>query len=94
MQNIIESEDINPEEVKKIPFLIEEVTRSNAYAPTLTETTVSLYLKSQNATRDYLNLLHLNTMKNCFGTIDSPDQLHECENAINSVFSKLTDKQK
>ena len=33
-------------------------------------------------------------MKNCFGTIDSPDQLHECENAINSVFSKLIDKQK
>ena len=33
-------------------------------------------------------------MKNHFATIDSPGELHECENTINSVFSKLIDKQK
>ena len=44
--------------------------------------------------KEYLKSSHPNTIKNCFGTTDNPGELHDCENTIDSVFSKLTDKQK
>ena len=65
-----------------------------------TKMAVSLYLRSlvcsftYNAMRKYLNFSHPNNIKNYFRTIDSPGELFECENAINSIFSKLIDKQK
>ena len=39
--------------------------------------------------RKYLYLL-----KNYFGIVDSPGELHECENTIDLVFKKLTNKPK
>lgn len=48
LQIIIESENMNPEEIKKIPFLIEEMTHNHACTLTLMKTTISLYLRSQN----------------------------------------------
>ena len=61
------------------------------------ENAISLYLRSRNcynALREYLSLPHPNTIRNYFGTIDSPRALSDCENTIKSVFSSLNDKQK
>lgn len=61
------------------------MTHSHAYVPTLMKTAVSLYLRSlvcYTFMREYLNLLHLKTVKNYFSTTDSPGELHECENVI------------
>ena len=58
---------------------------------------VYLHLRNRicyNAMRRNLYFLDPNTMKNDFGTIGRPDELYECENTINSIFSKLTDKQR
>ena len=57
LQTIIESESMNPEEEKKVQFLIEQMIHSQAYAPTLLKTAVSLYQRSLNcysAMREYL----------------------------------------
>ena len=48
LETIIESENMNLEEVKKIQFLIEQMTHNNAYASTTMKTAVSLYLRSRN----------------------------------------------
>ena len=48
LETIIESENMNLEEVKKIQFLIEQMTHNNAYASIRMETAVFLYLRSQN----------------------------------------------
>ena len=48
LETIIESEIMNLEEVKKIQFLIEQMTHKNAYASAMMKTAVSLYLRSRN----------------------------------------------
>ena len=48
LETIIESENMNLEEVKKIQFLIEQMTHNNAYASIRMEKAVFLYLRSQN----------------------------------------------
>ena len=73
------------------------MTHSHAYALALMKTVASLYVKSRicySFMREYLSLPHSNTVKSYFGTIDSPSELHECENTIIFDFSKLTNKQK
>ena len=88
---------MNLEEVKKIQFLIDQMTHKNAHATTTMKTAVSLYLRSRNCfsgIEKKLNLPHPNAIKNYFGTIDSLVEIHECENTINIVFSKLINEQK
>ena len=48
LETIIESENMNLEEVKKIQFLIEQMTHNNAYASTTMKTAVSLYIRNRN----------------------------------------------
>ena len=48
LETIIESENMNLEEVKKTQFLIGQMTHNNAYASTTMKTAVSLYLRSRN----------------------------------------------
>ena len=48
LESIIKSENINPEEAKNMPLLIEEISQGYANGPTLMKRAVSLYLTSRN----------------------------------------------
>ena len=48
LEAIIESENMNLEEFKKIQFLIEQKTQGNAHVSTTIKTVVSLYLRNLN----------------------------------------------
>ena len=48
LETIIVSENVNLEEVKKIQFLVKQMTRSNAYVSTTMKKVVPLYLRSRN----------------------------------------------
>ena len=48
LETIIESENMNLEEVKKIQFLIEQMTHSNAYVSTTMKAVFFFYLRSRN----------------------------------------------
>ena len=62
------------------------MTHSQAYAPTLMKTAFFVLKKSK--------LLQCQERVLKFGAIDSLGKLHDCENTIDVVFSKLTDWQK
>ena len=74
------------------------MTHSNAYVSTTMKTVVFCLSKKAKLFQwhweIYLNLPHPNAVKNYYGTIDSLVEIHECENTINSVFSKLINEEK
>lgn len=92
LEGITECENMNPEKVKMIQFLIEKMIHSHTLYKHWWKR-LSFYIKSRNfynAMREYLTLSHPNNIKKYIGTIDSQGKLYEFENTIISVFRKLT----
>ena len=84
-----------------VNFLVEQLilqskkVHGERYDANTMVTAICLYLRSRNcysALREYTTLPHPDTIKNYFGSLDTPGEIFDCENTMKLVFDKLTDK--
>ena len=98
IQDILDSdENLDESEKEKVKFLIDQMSHGRKYDETRMKNAISLYLRSRNCynlLREYLHLPHPNTIRNYFGTLDTPGAITDCENTIKSVLSKVKGKQR
>ena len=65
-------------------------------SPISFRTAISLYLRSRNCyneLRKSFNLPHPKTINSCFGKLETPGSIDECQKTVDKVFSSLTGNQ-